>query len=125
MSLLSRLRRGVGNVRTAARNLAPQIMLAELAQRLPVVGPLFGSSEDEKRIRDRRPAAKRAAELENVTLDLGANPHADERTIRRIAEEQDGGVSSERSVQAYARGENPGGLHHKGSPASHPSLVDE
>lgn len=38
---------------------------------------------------------------------------ADERTIRRIAEEQSGGLSSAESDARYVRGENPGGLHHK------------
>lgn len=38
--------------------------------------------------------------------------HADERTIRRIAESQNGGLSSEESAARYASGENPGGLHH-------------
>lgn len=39
--------------------------------------------------------------------------HADERTIRRIAEAQSGGVSSEESAARFARGDNPGGLHHR------------
>jgi hypothetical protein len=39
--------------------------------------------------------------------------HADERTIRRVLEEQHGGISSEESDARYASGENPGGLHHK------------
>src|SRR3954454_22994553 len=43
--------------------------------------------------------------------------HADERTIRKIAEEQDGGISSAASRAAYEQGENPGGLHHGGTPA--------
>jgi len=41
--------------------------------------------------------------------------HVDERTIRKIAEEQDGGISSASSRSAYERGENPGGLHHGGT----------
>jgi hypothetical protein len=39
--------------------------------------------------------------------------HADERTLRRIAEAERGGLSSKESAARYARGENPGGLHHK------------
>jgi hypothetical protein len=39
--------------------------------------------------------------------------HADERTARRVAEAQSGGVSSAESAARLARGENPGGLHHK------------
>jgi hypothetical protein len=39
--------------------------------------------------------------------------HADERTIRRIAEAERGGLSSRESAARYERGENPGGLHHK------------
>jgi hypothetical protein len=38
---------------------------------------------------------------------------ADERTIRRIAERQAGGVSSAEGAARYATGQNPGGLHHK------------
>ncbi len=38
---------------------------------------------------------------------------ADERTIRRIAEQQAGGISSQEGSARYERGENPGGLHHK------------
>lgn len=42
-----------------------------------------------------------------------APAHADERTIRRIAEAERGGLSSKESAARYMRGENPGGLHHK------------
>src|SRR5689334_10035332 len=38
-------------------------------------------------------------------------PHADERTIRRIAEAQRGGMSSDESARRYAQGDNPGGTH--------------
>jgi hypothetical protein len=38
---------------------------------------------------------------------------ADERTIRRVAEAQSGGLSSSESAARYERGENPGGLHHR------------
>jgi hypothetical protein len=38
---------------------------------------------------------------------------ADERTIRRLAERERGGLSSRESAARYERGENPGGLHHK------------
>jgi len=41
--------------------------------------------------------------------------HADERTIRRAAEAELGGMSSEESRRAYENGENPGGLHHRGA----------
>jgi hypothetical protein len=45
--------------------------------------------------------------------------HADERTIRQIGEAQLGGLSTEESRAAYERGENVGGLHHRGKgPAS-------
>ena len=43
-------------------------------------------------------------------------PHADERTIRRIAEAQLGGLSSQESTARYDRGENPGGTHQKAPP---------
>jgi hypothetical protein len=42
-----------------------------------------------------------------------APAYADERTIRRIAEAQHGGVSTAESAARFARGENPGGTHHK------------
>jgi len=38
---------------------------------------------------------------------------ADERTIRRIAEAQSGGMSSSESAARYERGEHAGGLHGK------------
>ncbi|MDC3962700.1 hypothetical protein [Polyangium jinanense] len=38
---------------------------------------------------------------------------ADERTIRRIAEAQAGGISSQESDARYESGEHPGGLHGK------------
>jgi hypothetical protein len=41
--------------------------------------------------------------------------HADERTIRRMAEQQLGGTSSEESRAAYLQGAHPGGLHQKGA----------
>jgi hypothetical protein len=40
-----------------------------------------------------------------------ASPAADERTIRRVAESQDGGISSQASAERYERGDNPGGTH--------------
>jgi hypothetical protein len=42
-----------------------------------------------------------------------ARETADERTIRRLAEEQAGGISSQESDARYVSGENPGGLHQK------------
>ena len=39
---------------------------------------------------------------------------ADEATIRHRAEAELGGTSSEESRRAWERGENPGGLHHRG-----------
>jgi hypothetical protein len=54
--------------------------------------------------------------------------HTDERTARRIAEAQRGGVSSAESAARWAAGDNPGGLHHKAvrrdSP-EHPRPTDE
>jgi hypothetical protein len=38
---------------------------------------------------------------------------SDERTMRRIAEAQAGGMSSEEGRARYERGEHPGGLHGK------------
>lgn len=39
--------------------------------------------------------------------------HADERTMRRVAEAEHGGISSEESAARFARQENPGGTHQK------------
>ena len=39
--------------------------------------------------------------------------HADERTARRMAEDEHGGISSAESAARWERGDNPGGLHHK------------
>jgi hypothetical protein len=41
--------------------------------------------------------------------------NADERTQRRLAEEQQGGISSQESAERYASGENPGGTHQGGT----------
>lgn len=38
-------------------------------------------------------------------------PHADERTIRRMAEHQGGGISTDEMLARYEAGLNPGGLH--------------
>jgi hypothetical protein len=54
--------------------------------------------------------------------DLGASSsrarphenHADEATIRHMAEAELGGMSSAESREAYLRGDNPGGLHRGG-----------
>ncbi|MDI1451348.1 hypothetical protein [Polyangium sp. 6x1] len=40
--------------------------------------------------------------------------HADEKTQRRTAESQHGGISSEESSRRYETGENPGGTHQGG-----------
>lgn len=40
-----------------------------------------------------------------------SNWTTDEKTMRRVAEAQHGGLSSEESAARYARGENPGGTH--------------
>jgi hypothetical protein len=41
---------------------------------------------------------------------------SDERTLRRVAEAQQGGLSSQESAARYARGDNPGGIHHRAAP---------
>lgn len=53
--------------------------------------------------------------------------HADERTRRRMAEAEHGGVSSEEGTERWLRGENPGGLHHKAprAPAEEADLTAE
>lgn len=54
---------------------------------------------------------------------------ADERTIRRVAEMQDGGMSSAESAARYASGDNPGGTHrkaaHRGEGRWHQRPTDE
>jgi hypothetical protein len=58
----------------------------------------------------RTPARQQSAP---TTVRRPAAAHADERTIRRMAEAERGGLSSQESAARYARGENPGGMHHK------------
>jgi hypothetical protein len=58
-----------------------------------------------------------------------APEHADERTLRRTAEAQRGGLSSEESAARYARGDNPGGTHrkavrHEGAEHQRPGLYE-
>jgi hypothetical protein len=43
----------------------------------------------------------------------GVPAHADERTARRIAEAEHGGLSSAESAARWERGDNPGGTHHR------------
>lgn len=52
---------------------------------------------------------------------------ADERTMRRIAEAQAGGMSSDEGRARYERGEHPGGLHGKAErpPPDAESFEDE
>jgi hypothetical protein len=52
---------------------------------------------------------------------------ADERTMRRIAEAQNGGMSSAEGTERWLRGENPGGLHHKAQrrPEDEPDMMPE
>jgi hypothetical protein len=54
-------------------------------------------------------------------------PVADERTQRRMAEAERGGLSSAEGIDRWMRGENPGGLHHKASrnPEEEPDRVPE
>jgi hypothetical protein len=48
--------------------------------------------------------------------DPGRPEHADEKTQRRTAEQQHGGISSEESSRRYETGENPGGTHQDARP---------
>jgi hypothetical protein len=62
----------------------------------------------------RRVLARRTLEAPRTPGGSGGTlARADERTARRIAEAQRGGVSSAESAARWAAGENPGGLHHK------------
>ena len=76
------------------------------------VGRLLGKVVSGLRERRRTPAASPPAKAERRPEVV----HADERTIRRIAEAQAGGISSQESDARYERGENPGGIHHKAPP---------
>jgi hypothetical protein len=69
----------------------------------------FTSERRERRAQQRRePTEAPAAPAE------GAPPRtSDERTQRRMAEAQHGGISSAEGSARWERGENPGGLHHK------------
>jgi hypothetical protein len=51
--------------------------------------------------------------------------HADEATIRDMAEQQMGGTSSAESRDAYLRGDHPGGLHEGGPGATGVKRGDE
>jgi hypothetical protein len=61
-----------------------------------------------RKIGDRRDRTATSAARESPPV------HADERTIRRMAEAELGGISSAQSRAAYLRGDNPGGLHQGG-----------
>jgi hypothetical protein len=52
---------------------------------------------------------------------------ADERTMRRIAEAQQGGMSSSEGMERWLSGANPGGLHHKAPrrPEDEPDMMPE
>jgi hypothetical protein len=49
--------------------------------------------------------------------------HTDERSARRRGEQAHGGISSQEGAERWARGENPGGLHHKAK--RHPGEEDD
>lgn len=57
--------------------------------------------------------ARRPVESARRFVSRPAPEHADERTARRMAEAERGGLSSKESAARYARGENPGGTHRK------------
>jgi len=85
-------------------------LLGRLVQKLEAAGLVSKSKEI---TRTRRGSAVSSREAVEAKKAPPAPMHADERTIRRIAEAQRGGLSSEESAARYARGENPGGRHHK------------
>ena len=76
----------------------------------------------ERFLRRRREARghQRAGRTAQTGVARHHSSHADERTIRKVAEEQEGGISSAASRTAYERGENPGGLHHGGTAGTAP-----
>jgi len=110
-----------------------------------VVGPALRWVR--KRVQERRPmnAFGRGKEGQsNVTGHAGAvsegprpagapsvGRHADEHTIRSVAEAELGGRSTSASREAYVKGENPGGLHQGGKGPHYPhrgqsdSQIDE
>ena len=75
-----------------------------------------------RRIGEWRAKRRHAAYAPNASRPTRSQQvHADERTIRRAAEAELGGTSSEESRDAYLRGDNPGGLHHGGRGPDQPS----
>ena len=61
----------------------------------------------------RAPARQQGAPAPTQRSGQSGPAHADERTIRRMAEAERGGLSSQQSAALYASGQNPGGTHHK------------
>lgn len=59
-----------------------------------------------------------AAPASKPTVPSQPPAHADEKTIRHLAEVQLGGSSTEESLAAFQEGRNPGGLHHRGHPTA-------
>lgn len=64
-----------------------------------------------------KPAEPRT-ELPTGEPQPSAPRHADERTIRRTAERQQHGISTEEMLARYEAGLNPGGLHQRARPSS-------
>lgn len=74
-------------------------------------------------------AARRPVESARRVVSRPAPEHGDERTVRRMAEAERGGLSSQESAARYARGENAGGTHrkavrHEGPAHLRPSLYE-
>lgn len=70
---------------------------------------------------DAKPPATRVAAQENSEREASVEEeaqHADERTIRRTAERQQHGISTDEMLARYEAGLNPGGLHQKARPSS-------
>jgi len=88
--------------------------VAGLARRFLSNGP--AAAEPPPRAPQGQPANRpqAAAPERAVTPPAERLQPADEATIRHRAEAELGGTSSEESRRAWERGENPGGLHHKG-----------
>lgn len=78
------------------------------------------AGDDRTAVDARHRAARENSQQIADTLHV-ENVHADERTIRRIAEAELGGKSSEESRQAYLRGDHPGGLHQGGGGPAAPT----
>lgn len=60
---------------------------------------------------EEKPIERASEDVQEAVTHSEAPQHADERTIRRTAEHQQGGMSTEEMHARYDEGRHPGGLH--------------